>query len=194
MVVVMANTVCEVKALDKTLTIPPKETLSIEIYLNASSGVHGDFWALNESVNFAFIAPDGAILFASNNATRGSINFVASKAGTYSMHFSNPSNTQTVLIALSYSIRSWHNIAVWMVKMEVGLSWVTILRVVLNLIIVVIKPLSDLVKRLRDKKAVMMQPLVDYKSPELPLGKMDSEEKEMRISKLIRLRSAVFLA
>ncbi|MEM0058477.1 MAG: hypothetical protein QXG58_05375 [Candidatus Bathyarchaeia archaeon] len=90
--------------------IPPMETFSLNINLNNSSSIHGSFYAVNGIINFLFSAPDGKVLFEANNTCNGTINFEASKTGTYVLRILNPSEEHAVEVI--YPVKLCNNITV----------------------------------------------------------------------------------
>ena len=166
-VVTLAHSTCRASATDNAFVIPPAEALSIPVYLNDSSGIHGGFFAVNGSVNFAFVDPDGIVLYGSDCTNNVTISYSASKAGTYSLRFSNPALTQAILVELKYSVKSWHTIE-WAFTMEVPAPspWGAL---VLTIMIIVMKLLTDFWKHLNDVKTIVMEPVIEYNEPKLPL-------------------------
>lgn len=71
----MIATAPNVNAGNSAVIVPPAEMFSLNIHLNESSSLHGGFYAVNGTVNFLFSAPDGKVLFASNNTRNSTINF-----------------------------------------------------------------------------------------------------------------------
>lgn len=162
-----ANAVDEV---DEVFAIKPTETLSVEVYLNDSSGVHGSFTIKNGTANFAFIDPDDIVIFYSDQVANGTINYSASKSGLYQMRFLNPSETQIILVEVKYRIKSWHSIAQWTVVLQTSLPWIDIISI-LCIVLFVMKFLSEILKNIVNKRIIIMKRFVNYESPKLPLRK-----------------------
>lgn len=167
-IIAMTPSISRASDVDNTFVIPPEQDLCIPLFLNDSSGVQVNFFAVNGSVNFAFLDPNEIMLYGSDHVSNGTINYFASKTGTYSLHFSNLALTGAVLVELRYSVKSWHNVAIWEFTLETPslFPWLYVLTIVLA----VMKLIIDVLDQLNNIKTIIMKPLLEYSEPKLPLG------------------------
>lgn len=160
-----------VSAKDLTLFIKPLQKVSICVYLEKGSGLHGGFVVQNGTVGFSIVDPNGLTLLSCDHTTNVTINlFDVSTAGNYSMYFMNPNSSKEVLLKLTFVTKSWYTIASLDFALSTAIPWWQIaLAILLFIFFAFLKLAPEILKRILNSKVIIVKSQ-KYKGPRPPIA------------------------